>query len=139
MMSEPSGLIVKMSHLSLALASRSLTQPCLLRQNRICEPSGENRGNQSTASPLVIAFTSEPSVFIVNRSWLPIRELDQTIRPEACSPMAFMAAASSGAGTSSAPLGGAPENEAHAADQSAQAQARIEVRRWLMARYLCEM
>jgi hypothetical protein len=136
---EPSGLTVKTSHLSLALASRSLTQPCLLRQKRICDPSGEKRGNQSTASPLVICFTSEPSVFIVNRSWLPTRELDQTIRPGACWPTSFIAAASSGGGASSAPFGGAPETAPQAAEQSAQAQARIEVRRWLMTRSLSEM
>src|SRR3954454_20816027 len=79
--SVPSGLIVKRSHLSLLLASRSLTQPFLLRQKRIFEPSGEKRGNQSTASPCVMAFTCDPSVFIVKRSWLPRRELDQTIVP----------------------------------------------------------
>src|SRR4051812_48866837 len=103
-----------MSHLSLVLASRSLTQPFLLRQNRICSPLGEKRGNQSTASPLVICFTSEPSVFIVNRSWLPTRELDQTIVPLAFSPTSFIDATASAAGASSAPFGGAPDNDAQA-------------------------
>src|SRR4051812_7807916 len=101
-----------MSHLSLLFESRSLTQPCLLRQNRIREPSGEKRGNQSTSSPCVICFTSEPSVFIVNRSWLATRELDQTIKPLALPPTSFMAAAASAGGVSSAPFGGAPEIEA---------------------------
>src|SRR6185369_13677887 len=86
--------------------SRSLTQPFLLRQNRIFSPLGEKRGNQSTSSPLVICFTSEPSVFIVNRSWLPTRELDQTIVPLAFPPTSFIAAAASAGGASSAPLGG---------------------------------
>src|SRR6476661_6090203 len=97
-----------MSHLSLLLASRSLTQPFLLRQNRILLPSGEKRGNQSTFSPLVICFTSEPSVFIVNRSWLPARELDHTMRPWAFCPTSFIAASSAASGASSEPLGGAP-------------------------------
>src|SRR6187402_1240252 len=97
-----------MSHLSLVLASRSLTQPFLLLQNRILSPLGEKRGNQSTSSPLVICFTSEPSVFIVNRSWLPTRELDQTMVPLAFSPTSRINAAASVGGASSAPLGGSP-------------------------------
>src|SRR6188768_3521461 len=97
-----------MSHLSLVLASRSLTQPFLLRQNRIFSPLGEKRGNQSTWSPLVICFTSEPSVFIVNRSWLPTRELDHTMVPLAFSPTSRIKAAASVGGASSAPLGGSP-------------------------------
>src|SRR4051812_45521079 len=98
-----------MSHLLLSLASRSLTQPLLLRQNKILVPSAENRGNQSTASPLVICFTLLPSVFMVKRSWLPIRELDQTMVPWTFFPIAAMAAASSPPGVFSEPLGGAPE------------------------------
>src|SRR3954470_3382790 len=97
-----------MSHLSLLFESRSLTQPCLLRQNRIREPSGEKRGNQSTSSPCVICFTSEPSVFMVNRSWLPTRELAHTMVPLAFSPTSRIKAAASAGGASSAPLGGSP-------------------------------
>src|SRR5882724_4879967 len=88
---EPSGFTVKMSHFSASFESRSLTQPFLLRVKRILDPSGENRENQSTSSPLVICFTFEPSVFIVKRSWLPSREEDQTMRPGTLRPMAFIA------------------------------------------------
>src|SRR5882672_2874288 len=109
-----------MSHLSLLLESRSLTQPLLLRQNKIREPFGEKRGNQSTSSPLVICFTSEPSVFIVNRSWLATRELDQTIRPLALPPTSRMAAAASAGGASSAPFGGSPERDEQAPSRSAK-------------------
>src|SRR5437763_7157191 len=97
-----------MSHLSLLFASRSLTQPFLLRQNKIFEPSGEKRGNQSTSSPFVICFTSEPSVFMVKRSWLPTRELDQTMMPLAFWPTAFIAACSDASTASSSPCGGRP-------------------------------
>src|SRR5882724_7439853 len=100
-----------MSHLELLLESRSLTHPLLLRQNSTFEPSGEKRGNQSTWSPLVICFTSEPSVFIVYRSWFSSRELDQTIRPPAFPPTSFIKATVSAGGASSAPLGGAPVRE----------------------------
>src|SRR5579859_967085 len=107
-MSDPSGFTVKMSHLSARFASRSLTQPLLLRQKRIFEPSGEKRGNQSTFSPFVICFTFDPSVFIVKRSWLPSRELDQTIVPVTFLPMAFICADSASSIASSDPFGGAP-------------------------------
>src|SRR6478609_5362074 len=113
-----------MSHFSLAFASRSLTQPFLLRQNKIRSPLGEKRGNQSTSSPLVICFTSEPSVFIVNRSWLPMRELDQTIVPWAFSPTSFIAAAASAGGASSAPCGGRPESEAQAVSAAPHERAK---------------
>src|SRR6478736_8521831 len=102
-----------MSHFSLAFASRSLTQPFLLRQNSTCSPLGEKRGNQSTWSPLVICFTSEPSVFIVNRSWLATRELDHTMVPLAFSPTSRISATSSAGGASSAPFGGSPEMAEH--------------------------
>src|SRR5438045_2299491 len=124
--SEPSGLIVKRSHLSLLLASFSLTQPFLLRQKRMREPSGEKRGNQSTFSPLVMALTCVPSVLIVNRSWLPMRELDQTIVPLTLPPMAFMASASSSEGFSSEPVGGAPVSVAH---EAASVPSRMNERR----------
>src|ERR1700742_3160294 len=97
-----------MSHFSLSFESRSLIQPLLLRVRRIFEPSGEKRGNQSTWSPLVIWVTSEPSVFIVKRSWLPRRELDHTMSPGTFLPIATMAAFSESSGVSSDPLGGAP-------------------------------
>src|ERR1700712_2284713 len=97
-----------MSHLSLLFASRSLTQPWRLRENKMVLPSAAKRGNQSTLSPLVICVTSEPSVFIVNKSWLPMRELDQTMMPCAFSPTFFIDAASSASGASWEPLGGAP-------------------------------
>src|SRR6187402_604043 len=113
-----------MSHLSLVLASRSLTQPFLLLQNRIFSPLGEKRGNQSTCSPLVICVTSEPSVFIVKRSWLPTRELDQTMVPLAFSPTSRISAASSAGGASSAPFGGAPDNDPHAVSAPTQNRAR---------------
>src|SRR6478609_109473 len=116
-----------MSHLSLAFASRSLTQPFLLRVNSTLLPSGEKRGNQSTSSPRVICFTSEPSVFIVNKSWLATRELDQTIRPPALPPTSFMSAASSAAGVSSAPLGGAPPTEEQPHAASAATTKRVDV------------
>jgi hypothetical protein len=112
-----------MSHLSLTFASRSLTQPLLLRQNRIFDPSGEKRGNQSTLSPLVICFTFEPSVFIVKRSWLPRRELDQTIVPVTFLPTAFIWAASASSIASSEPFGGAPVIAEHATPE------RMEVTR----------
>jgi len=40
----------------------------LLRREEMREPSGEKRGNQSTASPVVMAWTFEPSLFITKRS-----------------------------------------------------------------------
>src|SRR6188768_3795369 len=113
-----------MSHFSLAFASLSLTQPFLLRQNRICSPLGEKRGNQSTSSPRVICFTSEPSVFIENRSWLPTRELDQTMVPLALPPTSFINAAASAGGASSAPLGGSPDSEAQAVSAAPHKRAR---------------
>src|SRR5215471_505961 len=131
----PSGLIVKRSHLSLLLASRSLTQPFLLRQKRIFEPSGEKRGNQSTASPFVICFTSEPSVFIVKRSWLPRRELDQTMSPGTFLPIAAMLARSESSTLSSEPRGGAPPSEEQAERVSTRADSayvRIDVIGWLL-------
>src|SRR5579871_4825263 len=97
-----------MSHFSLSLESRSLTQPLLLRVKRIFEPSDEKRGNQSTVSPWVICFTSEPSVFIVKRSWLPARELDHTMSPGTFLPIATIFAFSASSGVSSEPRGGAP-------------------------------
>src|SRR4051812_19654567 len=120
-----------MSHLSLLFASRSLTQPFLLRQNKIFEPSGEKRGNQSTSSPWVICFTSEPSVFIVKRSWLPTRELDQTMRPLAFWPTAFIAACSEASTASSSPCGGRPSivEQPAPSSESASAQTAIEVNR----------
>src|SRR3954469_12929896 len=105
----PSGFTDQTSHLSGTFASCSRTQPFLLRQNRMRLPSGEKRGNQSTVSPLVIAWTPEPSVFMTKRSWLPRRELDQTMVPFTRAPIAFIAAWSASEGCSSPPEGGAPD------------------------------
>src|SRR5882672_7564102 len=113
-----------MSHLSLLLESRSLTQPFLLRQNKMREPSGEKRGNQSTSSPLVICVTSEPSVFIVKRSWFATRELDQTMSPLAFCPTSRMAAAASASGVSSAPFGGSPDSDEQPAKSQNKAPPR---------------
>src|SRR3954451_19392798 len=97
-----------MSHLPSVLASRSNTQPFLLRVNRTCDPSGEKRGYQSTASPEVMLWTPVPSVFITKRSWLPSRELDQTMIPLALPPTSAISFCSSADGLSSLPLGAAP-------------------------------
>src|SRR6188472_1002967 len=94
-----------MSHLPSVLASRSNTHPFLLRVNRMRVPSGENRGNQSTVSPCVIGWMFEPSVFITNRSWLPRRELDQTMIPFALPPISSINLLDSSSGFSSLPLG----------------------------------
>ena len=48
-------------------------------------------------------WTSEPSVFIVNRSWLPSRELDQTIVPFALPPTSSMSCCVGSSGFSSLP------------------------------------
>src|SRR6478752_1175942 len=92
-----------MSHLPSVLASRSNTHPFLLRVNRILLPSGEKRGNQSTASPWVMGWTLVPSVFITNRSWLPRRELDQTIFPFAFPPTSSIICCDGSSGFSSLP------------------------------------
>src|SRR5204863_9487851 len=80
-------------------------------------------------SPLVICFTSLPSVFIVNRSWLPARELDQTIVPLAFSPTSCISATASAGGVSSAPCGGRPDSDAQAVSAAAQKRARYSKRR----------
>ena len=91
---------------------------------------GEKRGNQSTASPWVMAWTFEPSVFITKRSWLPRRELDQTIIPFALPPAAPMACFSAALGCSSLPLA-PPPVVAHA--PSARASVAQAIPRTLRA------
>jgi hypothetical protein len=64
---------------------------------------------------------------MVNRSWLPSRELDHTICPCALPPTSRMACLSASAGCSSLPLGGPPPMVAHdtAPIAAATAAARI--------------
>jgi hypothetical protein len=108
--------MIQTSHSRFRLASRSATQPLLLRVKTMRLPSGEKRGNQSTESPRVRGRTSLPSVFIKKSLWFPARELDQTMVPLALAPRAFIAARSASEGTSSLPSEGRPPSVAQAHD-----------------------
>src|SRR3954464_13828047 len=87
-------------------------------------PSGAKRGNQSTSSPLVSCLMLPPSASDENRSWLPRRELDQTILALTWEPIFFSAAISSGVLSSPPPAGAPPVTVAQAPTLRQNAAAR---------------
>src|SRR4051812_18068615 len=91
-------------------------------------PSGAKRGNQSTSSPLVSCLMLPPSASDENRSWLPRRELDQTILALTALPIFSSAAFSSGVLSSPPPAGAPPVTVAQAARVEQNAVARRPAR-----------